>query len=176
MTGFMGSGKSAVSPHVAQLLGYDSMDLDRMIMESEGMSIPAIFDVLGEQAFRDAEQHALQATSGREGVVVSLGGGTIMNPRNLAFCKEQGVLVGLRAPVDVLCRRLARRAGTRPLLLDAHGRMLTGPALRERVVSLLATRSPVYEQADILVDTGDRRARDVAEDVVDALGRWAEQE
>lgn len=172
MTGFMGSGKSAVSPHVAHMLGFDSMDLDRMIMESEGMSVPAIFDVLGEQAFRNAEQLALQATAGQEGVVVSLGGGTIMNPDNLAFCKENGVLIGLRAPVDVLCRRLARRAGTRPLLLNDRGRMLTGPALRERVVSLLSTRTPVYEQADILVDTGDRRAKEVATDVVEALERW----
>lgn len=172
MTGFMGSGKSAVSPHVANMLGFDSVDLDRMITDAESMSVPAIFDVLGEDAFRKAERQALHATAGMEGVVVSLGGGTIMNPENLAFCRGHGVLIGLRAPVDVLCRRLSRRAGTRPLLLDERGRMLTGPALRERVVSLLATRSPVYEQADILIDTGDRHAKEVAIDVVRAFDGW----
>ena len=172
ITGFMGSGKSCVAPLVAKELGYDSLDLDRDIMDAESMSIPAIFDVLGEEAFRKAEKDALLTSASRERVVVSLGGGTIIDPENLAFCRENGILVGLDAPIDVLCRRLERRGGSRPKLWDANGRMLRSDALRARVQELLDARRPVYQQAHVTVETGDRAGKDVAKDVVEAIRAW----
>lgn len=172
ITGFMGSGKSCVAPLVAKELGVDSIDLDRDIADAEGMSIPAIFDVLGEEAFRSAEREALRATAQRVHAVVSLGGGTIVDPENLAFCREHGVLVCLEAPLDVLCRRLARRGASRPKLWDEEGHMLRGPALEARVRDLLAARAPFYQQAHVRVKTGDRAARDVAKDVVSAVRAW----
>ena len=170
LTGFMGSGKSCISPRVARLLGWSCMDLDAEIVEAEGMSIPAIFDILGEHAFRSAEREALVRTGSWDNVVVSLGGGTVMRAGNMAWCLENGLLVALETPVDVLCDRLSRREGTRPLLLGPDGRVLKDHALRTRVEHLLAERRPVYRQAHVIIETGNREPDDVAEEVVRAVG------
>lgn len=174
LTGFMGSGKSSIAPRAARLLDWTCVDLDAEIEIAESMSIPAIFDVLGEEAFRRAEREALLATASREHVVVSLGGGTVMPAENLSWCQAHGILVALDTPVDVLCERLSRREGTRPLLLGPDGSILRDRALRQRVESLLEQRRPVYSQAHVTIKTGSREPNDVAQDlarsVADILG------
>ncbi len=176
LTGFMGSGKSCIAPRVARLLGWSYLDLDDEIVDAESMSIPAIFDVLGEEAFRRAEREVLVRTGSTENVVVSLGGGTIMRAENLAWCLEHGVLVALETPVDVLCDRLSRRGGTRPLLLGPDGTMLKDHALQARVEQLLGERRPVYAQAHVTVNTGDGEPDDVAEAVVREVSKVAERD
>jgi len=168
----MGSGKSCIAPRVARLLGWTCLDLDAAIVDAEGMSIPAIFDVLGEDAFRRAEREALVRTLSRDEVVISLGGGTIMRPENLESCLAHGVLVSLNTPVDVLCERLSRREGTRPLLLGPDGTMLKDGALRARVEQLLTERRPVYRQAHGTVHTGNREPDEVAEEVLQSVSAF----
>jgi len=136
LTGFMGSGKSTVAPRVARRLGYAVVDLDDRIAEHLGMSIPAIFDVLGEQAFREAEGRLLRDVSDGVGVVVSLGGGSLHTANNLEFCLERGLLVWLRASPRFLESRLEQAQRSRPLLQDENGRQLTGNSLRERIAGL----------------------------------------
>ncbi len=172
LTGFMGSGKSCIAPRVARLLGWTCLDLDAAIVDTEGMSIPAIFDVLGEDSFRRAEREALLRTGISEHLVVSLGGGTVMRTENLAWCLRNGILVALETPVDVLCERLSRREGTRPLLLGPDGTMLKDGALRARVEQLLVERRPVYGQAHVTVHTGNREPDEVAEEVVQKVSAF----
>lgn len=169
MTGFMGSGKSTIGPRVANMLGFDSMDLDRIIERDLGMSIPAIFDVLGEQAFREAESDHLRNAASSDRVVISLGGGTLMRPENLDFCLESGRLVTLDVDPDVLAERLEHSPNPRPLLFGDDGRTLTGDALRARIRELLAERRPVYDRAQVVVSVGDEHPDEVADRVVRAL-------
>lgn len=169
MTGFMGSGKSTIGPRVARLLGYDSMDLDRIIEEDLGMSIPAIFDVLGEEAFRKAEGEHLRKAGSKDRVVISLGGGTLMQRRNLEFCLDSGHLITLDVHPDILAERLEHSPTPRPLLFGKDGTRLTGEALRGRIQSLLDERRTVYESAQHVVSAGDERPDLVAERVVRAL-------
>lgn len=169
MTGFMGSGKSTVGPRVARMLAFDSMDLDDVIEKDLGMSIPAIFDILGEQAFRKAEREHLMLIGSRERIVVSLGGGTLMRPDNLEFCLTTGRLVMLDVDAPTLTSRLEHSPNPRPLLFDEEGNRLAGERLRRRIDRLLEERRPVYDQAHHLVSVGDENPDVVAERVVRAL-------
>lgn len=148
----MGSGKSTVAPRLARGLGYDMLDLDHEISRHTGLSIPALFELYGEQRFRDEERAMLRSTGERTRTVVSLGGGTIVDPDNLAWCLKNGVLVYLRGSASFLASRLAASRRERPLLYDEEGHQLEAAALRERVADLLAARKHVYEQAHITVD------------------------
>jgi shikimate kinase len=169
LTGFMGSGKSTIGPRVARLLGFDSMDLDDEISRDLGMSLPAIFDVLGEEAFRRAESEHLRSAGGSIGVVVSLGGGTLVRPENLEFCLETGCLVALDVDTDTLVKRLAGSPNPRPLLQDESGHRLRGEALRSRIEGLLEERRSTYERAHLVLRVGDESADDVARRVIERL-------
>lgn len=148
----MGSGKSTVAPRLARGLGYDVVDLDDGITRSTGLSIPAIFELYGEERFRKEERDMLRRTAERTGLVVSLGGGTIVDPDNLDWCRRNGVLVYLRGSAAFLASRLAVSKRDRPLLYDESGQTLSKVDLQERVAGLLDQRTAIYEQADVAVD------------------------
>lgn len=151
MTGFMGSGKSTVAPRLARGLGYEAIDLDDEITRRTGMSIPAIFELYGETRFRKEESEMLRQTGERSNIVVSLGGGAVLNPDNLAWCRQNGTLIYLCASAAFLASRLAVSKRERPLLFDDLGQPLSMDALKKRVSGLLDERRAVYEQAHITV-------------------------
>lgn len=155
LTGFMGSGKSTVTPRLARCLGYESVDLDNLISRYLGMSIPAVFDVLGASTFRKRETDMLFGTSSRSNVVISLGGGSVVSDSNLRFCLENGFLVYLKASDSFLADRLSVSLKNRPMLFGEDGAMLEGEALRMRVASLVSERASNYERAHLTVDVDD---------------------
>ena len=169
LTGFMGSGKSTVTPRLARCLGYARVDLDDAVTSWLGMSVSAIFAVLGEAQFREAEKTMLHKHSNRSRIVVSLGGGTIMQEGNLLHCKEHGVIVYLRATPEFLAKRLSRSRQPRPLLFDAKGAMLKGDLLLARIEALLSERQNVYEKAHLVVDIDGKRPDDVVSEIQKGL-------
>ena len=170
LTGFMASGKSAVGPLLADRLGYRFVDLDWLVEARTSRTIPELFADGGEAAFRAAEADALAETAKGEGLVVSTGGGTLVDPANLRTARASGAVVWLRASEAVTLARLGRPWG-RPLLADPAGRPLQGAALADRVRDLLAVREPFYAQADVVVDAdGPREA--VARRIAEALRGW----
>ncbi len=169
LTGFMGSGKSTVAPRLARGLGYDVLDLDQEIVRTTGLSVPAIFELYGEERFRSEEKAQLHLSRERSNVVVSLGGGTIVDPDNLAWCLANGTVVYLRGSAAFLASRLANSKRDRPLLYDDHGKQLTANALRERVGSLLEQRKHMYEQAHIAVDIDASPVSKVARSIRDHI-------
>lgn len=171
LTGFMGSGKSTVAPRLARGLGYDVCDLDDEITRHTGLSVPALFELYGEERFREEEREMLRRMADRSGIVVSLGGGTIVDPSNLAWCKEHGALVYLRGSAAFLASRLAVSKRDRPLLYDDDGKTLAPQALRKRVEGLLAERRAIYEQADITVNIDAVSVSNVVAAIRKGLGR-----
>jgi len=147
LTGFMGSGKSTTGRLLAGQLGWAHVDLDRRITEASGSTVPEIFQRAGEAEFRRIESEQLarimvEFDTAQKPRVVSLGGGTIAQPQNLALLREQGaVLIWLRCPVDELLRRCAQITD-RPLFRDEA-------SFRR----LYEERKPTYELADHLVDS-----------------------
>lgn len=162
LTGFMGSGKSTTARLLASQLGWMNIDLDKRITEATGLSIPEIFSRKGEPEFRRIEHEQLarviaESEESPKPRIVSLGGGTIAQPQNLALLRDHGaVLIWLRCPIEELLLRCAQITD-RPLFRDEA-------SFRR----LYQERLPSYEMSDYCVDTDIEPAR-VVEQIL-ALG------
>src|SRR3989338_11106644 len=95
LTGFMGTGKTAVAEALAKRLGYQFLDTDLMVEEETGKTITDIFEKEGESAFRVYEKKMIRKALEKEKVVVATGGGAVVDPDNLKLMKERGVVIGL---------------------------------------------------------------------------------
>lgn len=144
LTGFMGAGKSVVGRELARLLRRPFVDLDASIENAAGSSVASLFARRGEAEFRKLERKALLRAAKRPGVVVALGGGTLLDPRHRALVKK-GLLVNLSCSRAELVRRLRPGRAARPLL--------AGGALETRVGRLLVERRDAYAGADLIVST-----------------------
>ena len=169
LTGFMGSGKSTVGPHVARLLGYRFVDLDRQIENETGLPVAAFFRLKGEPAFRKVEREALERLMREDRVVVSLGGGGVAQDDLRLRLLETGTLVCLSVPFDVLVERLSRNPAKRPMLHGAGSTPLGGDELVQRIRALLAARADAYAQAHVMVDGDSPSPEDTARRVVAAV-------
>jgi shikimate kinase len=145
LIGFMCSGKSTVGKALAQLLELPFFDIDRVIEQQVGPLMP-FFHTHGEDAFRLLERKVLAELLEGPAAVIATGGGTPCEGDNLQRMKHAGTVVWLDVPNDALMPRIERSGGDRPLLAG-----LKGEALQQRVSELLASREPVYAQADIIV-------------------------
>jgi shikimate kinase len=154
LVGMMGAGKSSVGRRLAARLAIPFVDADSEIEDAARMSIPEIFEAHGEPRFRDAEARVIARLLESGPQVLATGGGAFMNPGTRAAISAKGVSVWLHADLDVLMRRLKRRAtADRPLLNT------TQPS--ETLERLVAERYPVYAQADVTV-----QSRDVPHDTI----------
>jgi shikimate kinase len=153
----MGSGKTTVGTLLARQLAWRFVDLDDRIEESAGLTIPEIFERLGETAFRQMEADQLRAALGRaselkEGTILALGGGTYAQPGCPEFLRTAGATVlWLDSPVEVLLARCMTMTG-RPLFRDESS-----------FRALHAQRLPSYQLADYRVDSSGEPAHVVAE-------------
>jgi shikimate kinase len=165
LTGFMGCGKSSVGRRLSELLCCPFMDLDDVIVESAGRSIPEIFASEGEAAFRHMELEALTGIlSTSEStrpctLILALGGGTVMTPECAEIVKEQTCCIYLRASIETLMEHLSGEADGRP--------MLHGNDLRDRITELMSKRSATYEKtAHIIIDTDGMTIEGIASKIV----------
>lgn len=160
MVGLMGAGKSAIGKRLAQSLRLNFVDADKEIEEAAGCTIPEIFARFGEPAFRDGERRVIARLLEGSVCVLATGGGAFMDETTRAKIKERGLSVWLRADLDTLVRRTARR-NNRPLLHAGEPREILG--------KLIAQRYPVYAEADVTVDSLEAPPETTTARVVDAL-------
>ena len=146
LIGLMGAGKTSVGRRLAQRLGLSFVDADDEIEKAAGCTIPEIFEVYGESAFRDVEERVIERLIGEGPMILATGGGAYMADRTRKNIKQNAISVWLQADLDTLVDRTSRRTG-RPLL-DA------GESPRQVLQDLIDIRYPVYRNADITVETG----------------------
>ena len=114
LTGFSGTGKSAVGPLLAKALGWELVDTDAIVEERAGKRILEIFRDDGEVAFRDLEVDALRRRLlARERVVISTGGGVVLRAENRRAMAEAGFVVCLEARPETIIARLHASRGRR---------------------------------------------------------------
>ena len=176
LVGFMGSGKNTVGEELACRLGWDFVDLDAQIEQRECLSIPEIFRVRGEPAFRQAETAALTdflTNSLRRNSVVALGGGAFAVERNRALLRNWQT-VFLDAPVDELWRRCQPGSPASPISArwggarhDGRGRPLRKD--REEFARLYRERLPFYREASLVVETHDQELASICASIETAL-------
>jgi shikimate kinase/3-dehydroquinate synthase len=144
LTGFMGTGKSVVGRMVAERLGREFLDSDKLIETRAGRSVPEIFEHHGEAYFRAMESDVCHELSAPRGCVVASGGWMLAPPDNRAAIEAGSLVVCLQADIPTLIERLGGAHG-RPMLADADWQV--------RLEQLLAKRQPTYRSFPLQVDT-----------------------
>ncbi len=151
LTGFMGAGKSTVGPILANTLGWDYFDLDKVIEERLGKKIKQIFEDSGEPFFRKVESEVLKELSQNKNIIISLGGGTIVNNNNLSVIRDTGKIIYLKASVESIYKRLAFKRDRPNLIIE--GEEFSKEKLIQKINNLFLTREKFYNQADITINT-----------------------
>jgi shikimate kinase len=155
LVGPMGSGKSAVGRQLAQRLGLTFVDSDEEIEARTGVDIAYIFEREGETGFRQREAEVIDALTARDGLLLSTGGGAILDPGTRERLRARGRVVYLRTTVDQQLAR-TRRSNDRPLLNNDDP--------RGTLDRLFQQRAPLYlEVAEFVVDTDGRKVKTVVD-------------
>ncbi|GIK47522.1 MAG: shikimate kinase [Alphaproteobacteria bacterium] len=144
LVGLMGAGKTTVGRRLAHALDLPFADADAEIVNAAGQSIETIFAEHGECEFRRGERKVIARLLEGPVHVLATGGGAFIDPRTRELMKERAISIWLKAPLEVLMKRVSKRSG-RPLLKedDPH-------AVMQR---LMGERYPIYAEADITVET-----------------------
>ncbi len=161
LVGLMAVGKSTVGRMLAQQLGYRFYDTDHVIEERAGADIAWIFDVEGEEGFRDRETQVLEELSQLEGVVIATGGGAVLREQNRKCLASRGCVVHLDSPLERLLER-TQKDRKRPLLQEGNP--------EETLARLQFEREPLYsEVADYRFVTDRQGPKHLVRSIVSKL-------
>jgi shikimate kinase len=164
LVGFMGSGKSSVGREIARRCDLRFLDTDSVIRQKYGKSIPEIFAIHGESAFRDEEHQVLLRLRGARHLVIATGGGIVLQSRNRLILRSIGPVIWLTADEEVIWDRVSRNPN-RPLLHTVDP--------RSTIRNLMQVRYPLYrEAADIIVETSSLTHQEVATRILLAIRAW----
>jgi shikimate kinase len=163
LVGLMGAGKTSIGRRLADKMGLTFIDADTEIEKAAGKSIPDIFADHGEAHFRDGERRVIARLLENGKQVLATGGGAFMNEETRSAIKAHGLSIWLKADLDVLLKRVAKRGG-RPLLENRD------PA--EVLQNLINIRYPVYAEADITVESLDVQHAHMVHEVLKALADY----
>lgn len=155
LIGMMGSGKSTVGKCLAERVNYKFLDMDETIENIQGLKIKDIFELKGESYFRQQEEELLFKLSDKTHMVISTGGGIVINPINTLRMKEMGIVVFLKGSEPELKKRLAGETENRPMLKQMA------------IESILKVRSPLYEQtAQLIVDIDGKSVDEIVQEII----------
>jgi shikimate kinase len=161
LTGYMGAGKSTVGRFLAKHLNYQMLDTDVLISNQAGQTVSQFFEERGEAFFRAIEQKLFLSLLLQDRLVISTGGGTLVQPGAMNQAKEQALVIYLAAPVDVLFRRVSLSKTERPLLKAKDAQSAFKSRFRER--------EAIYQQAHITLLTDHQRPENIAGEIMDLL-------
>ncbi|HRK64888.1 MAG TPA: shikimate kinase [Terricaulis sp.] len=160
LVGLMGAGKTTVGRRLAAALQMPFADADAEIVKAAGRSIEEIFAEHGECAFRRGERQVIARMLNGPVHVLATGGGAFIDPGTRALMKERAISIWLKAPLDVLMKRVEKR-DNRPLLKEADPR-----AVMQR---LMDERYPIYAEADITIESAPGPHNTAVEKIIEAL-------
>lgn len=164
LVGLMGVGKTSIGKRLAAALDLPFRDADEEIETAAGRSIADIFAERGEQEFREGERRVIARLLDDAPHVLATGGGAFVNPQTRALVLKRAVAVWLKTDLEILARRVSRKA-TRPLLI--------GKDPLEVLRAQAEARYPAYAEAHLVVDTGDASHANAVEAILRALSAHA---
>lgn len=154
LCGFMGCGKSHVGRLIAATLNRRFLDLDRYIVNAEGMSIPEIFEKFGEPHFRQLEAKYIRELS--DGSIVATGGGALINDDTAKFARENGLSVYINTAFEVCCKRISGDTN-RPLVMNNTP---------EQLEELYNKRAEIYRRNAVCMVNGNTRDTVIADEII----------
>lgn len=162
LIGMMGAGKSSVGRRLAARLNLPFVDADTEIEKAASMTIPEIFATHGEPYFRAGEARVIARLLESGPQVLATGGGAFMKPDTRAIIRAKGISIWLKAPFEILFKRIKRRSD-RPLLASGDA--------AETLRRLMAERYPVYAEADLMVESRDVPHEIIVGEIIELLCR-----
>ncbi|MCK5720265.1 MAG: shikimate kinase [Thiomargarita sp.] len=155
LVGPMGVGKTTIGRYLAyEFNNMTFIDSDQEIEKSAGAKIPIIFEFENEIGFRMREQNMIAKLTKKDHIILSTGGGAVLNPDNRNYLKTRGYVIYLHAPIKDLLMRTAHSHNNRPLLQTNNP--------RERLENILRKRHPLYQSvADVIIETKECSIRQV---------------
>ncbi len=161
LIGPMGAGKTTVGKMLAEQLGLTFLDTDREIEERTGADIAWIFDIEGEDGFREREAKVLDELTARNGVLIAAGGGAVLREENRRRLISRGTVVYLETPIEQQVERTSRDK-KRPMLADSD----SSDEVRDVLTTLHDERNTLYmETADLVFRADKRSARVLAAEI-----------
>ncbi len=193
LCGFMGAGKSTVGKYLAKMLGFAFIDLDSYIEQKLQMSVAEFFAAYGEPAFRKEELCSLKEVLGRyaedicttdnadankdgnnsegsvnlsgKGLVLSLGGGTVIQQECAELVKEKTFCIYLYCSKEELVKRLKRNIAKRPVL---QGK--TDKELENHIENLMNQREGIYKScANATINTASGNLQQVIDNILKVI-------
>ncbi|MEW6107795.1 MAG: shikimate kinase [Nitrospirota bacterium] len=158
LTGFMGTGKTAVGRELSRILNMKLVDVDTEIELSQKMTINDIFKNYGESRFREIETEMIKKIADEQNIIISTGGGAVLKSENIEVLRKNGVIFCLNANPETILERTSL-SEERPLL------KVDDPMTK--IKELLDYRRPFYEKAGITIETDDKTPLEVAEEIIE---------
>ncbi len=159
LMGYRCTGKTSAGRSLAELLGVPFCDTDEMVERRTDRTIPRIVAEEGWSAFREEETAVIREVAGLDRSVIALGGGAVLDTRNVERLKINGVFVWLFADAATIAARMERDAASGSVRPS-----LTGEPSVGEMQAVMAEREPLYRRlADLVVDTTKIDAERVAE-------------
>lgn len=166
LVGMMGCGKSSVGLRLAQKIELPFIDLDKYIENAQNKTITEIFKSDGEEYFRKLEQNYTNDILNSKLCVLATGGGAFINEKTRQAIKKYGLSIYLRTEFNILLDRVSKK-DTRPLLEQGDK--------AEILADLMKIRCPIYEQADLIVESYDEEHDDVVKRILNSIKRYKKQ-
>ena len=158
LVGPMGSGKTTVGRRLADELNRKFFDSDHEIIDKTGVKIEHIFDIEGENGFRDRESKVLSDLYQKKGVVIATGGGIVLKPENRRLLQQSGIVVYLSSSIEQLLKRTAK-SKNRPILEKSFDREKT-------IRDILNARESYYREVSVLeIDTTGKQLHEVIDTI-----------
>ena len=163
LIGMRGCGKTSVATKLSRRTGKECLELDEILVQRVGMSIPEIVSSEGWIKFRDYESTIAFEVSRKQNKIISTGGGVVLRPENMEVLKGNGIVVYLDCTLDVLVKRVGDDPN-RPPLTKENTR-------RKETQTLLVERESLYEKyADIIINADGPDIEQQAAEILSAIG------
>lgn len=163
LVGLMGSGKTSIGRRLSKRLELPFYDSDHEVEAAAGCPIKEILSVFGEEAFLSGEYRVINRLLDQPTHVLATGGGSLINPDTQKLIKEKAISVWLKADLETLVARVSRRTD-RPMLNEGNQ--------REVLENLIKERYPIYENADIHVETFDEPTNVTVDRVIQVMSEY----
>ena len=157
LIGFMGTGKTVTGRVLAERTGMKLIDMDSLIETEQKKTIPEIFAQDGEPAFRQMERELARKLSKRSGLIISTGGGIVLNPDNVADFEKSGLVVCLTASPETIFKRVEKDT-SRPLLSGDK---------KAQIYTLMKKRKPLYEAIAHRINTDGLTDKQTADRILE---------
>ena len=166
LIGMSGSGKTVVGKFLSQKLNMKFMDTDDIIVLNNKKTIPYIFNKYGEKYFRDLESKVIDDLSSKTELIISTGGGVVLNKNNIYLLKKKGILFFLQANINTLAKNIESSFQThRPLLNNNRD-------LRDNIRDMYIKREELYiSSADYIVKVDNKSVEEIGKEIIYILNK-----